>query len=296
MRERKLKINLEGLWDNSNQSFTVRYKDINLTSQHLLAKRIKETAIQSSIRKENGPNIPTIQEALNEINPIIFSEYTGEWYRGRKAFGKNVATYLAGYHFKSVCEAVYLTTCRKKELTSQQIIKIARSSMRDWETVENYVNSRLSIIPEEDERITPIEDIGIEDIRRAREQTQNRPNNRNRIPEATFHNSFTEELNRLEESENITIDEGNNNQLGTFYTTHNPTETNHITNQIQETYETPERIRETRERGRTYTMINPNLQNLIIDEARRRLREPPTATPPTEENRYTRIFSPLEPE
>ncbi len=182
MRNKKLPIDLDGLWANDNDKFVVRYKDIAQKQQQLLAKAIKENAIQWSIKKTTGPTPEIIGEALEEINPIIFSQYTGpaNWYRGHQKFSISAATYIAGYKFRKLCQAIFLLTCRKKALTPHQIRKITYLTEPSWEIADPYVNERLHIHEEEDEeeRVTPIEDIGMDDIRRARLTTQERRGNR----------------------------------------------------------------------------------------------------------------------
>lgn len=182
MTERKLKINLEGLWENPDELFTIRYKDINTKYQQILAKRIKAIAPQIKLKAQTLENI---EQALHEINPIIFSEYqrNNGWYRGHQKFGVNTAIYIAGYRFRSLCQAIYLTTCRKKALTTNHLYQITRLTHDDWGIIETYVNQRLGIT-EEIETITPIENLGIEDIQRAG-QNVNRNNTITRNEEVT---------------------------------------------------------------------------------------------------------------
>ena len=187
MRNKKLAIDLDGLWANDNEHFTVRYKDIAPKQKQLLALKIKQNAQQYSIKKTSGPTPILIEEALEEINPIIFSEYlgSGDWYRGHMKFGVNAAVYTAGYRFQKLCQAVYLLTCRKKGLTVPQIKIIASLTHSDWEITDQYVNLQLNIHPDnedeyEEERVSPIEDIGMEDIKRARVATEQRSGNRQR--------------------------------------------------------------------------------------------------------------------
>lgn len=184
MRERRLPISLEGLWNNPNELFTVRYKDINEKYQTILAKRIKATAKQHTLKKPTGPTIEKIQEALDEINPIIFSEMQRrvDWYRGHQVFGISPAVYIAGYRYEMLCQAVYLLTCRKKALNTKQIIRIARLTYEDYEAAINYVEERLGIA-EDNEIITPIENLGIEDIQRARERAEH---SRGNIPNSSI--------------------------------------------------------------------------------------------------------------
>lgn len=198
MTERKLPINLEGLWNNPNELFTVRYKDINSTLQTILAKKIKQLAKQYTIRKANGPTPEIIKEALQEINPIIFSEHEEDshWYREHRTFGTYAATYLAGYRFQKLCQAIYFLTCRKKALTPHQIMKIAMLTTLDWTTTEIYINQRLNInTEEENERITPIEDIGIEDIHRAGQNVTNQERNTRNTPSTPDENYNTPRSN-----------------------------------------------------------------------------------------------------
>lgn len=188
---RLLKINLEELWDNPNEYFTVRYKDINIIQQKILSKRIKICAQQETLRRVSGPTIEKIEQALNEINPIIFSENMGldtRWCRGHQRFGVNMASSIVGYQFNKLCQAIYWLTCRKKALTTDQVNLIASTTCRDWQRVHIYVNQRLGITPEDTEEVVrPIEDIGLEDIHRAAQNIPNiRPTNERYTPDPIY--------------------------------------------------------------------------------------------------------------
>lgn len=212
---RLLKINLEELWDNPNEYFTVRYKDINIIQQKILSKRIKICAQQETLRRESGPTIEKIEQALNEINPIIFSENMRSdtrWCRGHQRFGVNMASSIVGYQFNKLCQAIYWLTCRKKALTIDQVNLIASTTCRDWERVHTYVNQRLGIISPETTRenpITEVEELGLEDIHRA---AQNVPEQYNPRELTTPDPNYDEEI-PLEQTNNIRISPSPSNSL-----------------------------------------------------------------------------------
>lgn len=212
---RLLKINLEELWDNPNEYFTVRYKDINIIQQKILSKRIKICAQQETLRRESGPTIEKIEQALNEINPIIFSENMGSdtrWCRGHQRFGVNMASSIVGYQFNKLCQAIYWLTCRKKALTIDQVNLIASTTCKDWERVHTYVNQRLGIISPETTRenpITEVEELGLEDIHRA---AQNVPEQYNPRELTTPDPNYDEEI-PLEQANNIRISPTPRNSL-----------------------------------------------------------------------------------
>jgi hypothetical protein len=184
MIEKKLRINLSGLWDNPNGFFTLRYQDLNEEKKTQLATRIKLIAPQRTIRKVDGISIEDIKLTLTEINPIIFSEQqtTENGYRSSRRinsyrrFNTLSSRTLDSYRFKDLCQAIYKINCLKKNLTNGEIYTIANLSTQLHDSVTRYLEPRLrSNNPtEEEERISLISDIGIEDIRHAREQAESR--------------------------------------------------------------------------------------------------------------------------
>lgn len=167
MTEKKLNIDLSSLWENPRNRFTVRFNDINEQQKINLTKSIKETAPQSTIRHtEKGPTIEQLYKILEEINPIIFSEHDGDGFRAStNRFRKYWTTQLEGYRFKQLCIAIYCIIYRKKAKTYKDLRRILATTSTDYTKTEDLIRShlehnRLEITP----TITPIEDIGVENI------------------------------------------------------------------------------------------------------------------------------------
>lgn len=180
MTEKKLQIDLSPLWNNPRGIFILRFKDIAEAQKTLLAMRIKKCAPQYTIRKTNGPTVNKLHEALIEINPIIFAESNSERRRPWQNFNIFVTHQISGYMFKNLCQAIYLMTCRKKQLTKNQIINIAQLSCTDYQRTINFIEEWLrnhNLETTNEQRLTPITDIGINDIAEARAQAERHNNN-----------------------------------------------------------------------------------------------------------------------
>jgi hypothetical protein len=203
MIEKKLKIDLSPLWNEQTDKFTIRFQDVNEKEKRHLAQRIKDIAKQAKIRNVSGPTVQTIYETLEEINPIIFSEYNQRnQYRtitGYRVFNINNSRALNGYFFNNLCQAIYLINCVKRELLKKEIQSITYLTCQNWDRVIQYVDRNYRIRdPEETERRNIIEEIGIEDIQRARRVAED--NGANRIPDGVFeekHEEIDEIINGL---------------------------------------------------------------------------------------------------
>lgn len=198
MVERKLKIDLSGLWVNPNGFFILRFQDLSEEKQTQLATRIKLTAPQYSIRNmQRGPTIEDLKIVLREINPIIFSEDTYNENRSLNSYRRfnfNAATYIAGYRYKDLCQAIYKTICIKKGPSQNDYKHIAHLSCPDWLKVDEYVNRHLSTnntVIQTAQRLRITEDIGMDEIRQARERAIN--DGAERIPSEMYLPEFPEE-------------------------------------------------------------------------------------------------------
>jgi len=189
MIEKKLKIDLSPLWNEEIGTFTIRFLNINEKEKRILAQRIKDVAKQARIRSLRGPNIQDIYETLMEINPIIFGEYNQNYIHrtinGYKTFNKTNSRTLDGYFFHELCKAIYLINCLKRDLNKQEINSIAYLTCQSWDKVIHYTDQHYQTRHEEEiERRNIIEDIGIDDIKRAREHAEE--NGADRIPDGVF--------------------------------------------------------------------------------------------------------------
>lgn len=191
MTERKLKIDLSPLWNNPGGTFILRFQDISEAQKILLAMRIKHCATQYRLRKLTGPTSNDIHQALIEINPIIFAESQNERRHPWQNFNVYETRQISGYRFKNLSQAIHQLTCIKKQPTQYQVTNIARLSCLNWRRTEEFVeqwfrNNNLETT--EEERLTPITDLGINDIAEARasaERSNNTHTRDNRILEPT---------------------------------------------------------------------------------------------------------------
>lgn len=201
MSERKFNYNLESFWENPDNLFTVRFRNLHENLKTTLAKRIKETAPQYSIKKPTGPTIQDIYNTLEEINPIIFGEAHRSSYRynrnSYRNFNRTPTRTMTGWWYQNLCQAIYFIDCIKRPLTRDEIFKIIRLTEVTWEKIDDFLDNRIGIEQEETERIQPIQDIGIEDIERARANAER--NGANRIPDNVFQrDEITENTQQIE--------------------------------------------------------------------------------------------------
>jgi len=198
MVDKKLKIDLTPLWSQPTDKFILRFLDMNETHKRKLAQRIKDVAKQRTIRKQTGPTVQTLYEALEEINPIIFGEYNQEnTYRtvmGYKSFNMNVARTIAGYSFHNLCQAVYLTTCIKRRLRKKELMDIAYLTCQDWTKVGNYIDQNYIEEINQTRNLMP-EEVGMDDVQRARQNAEN--NGANRIPQEILDEGLSDEAQEI---------------------------------------------------------------------------------------------------
>ncbi len=170
----RLGLDLSRFWEPHPTiiKFILRFKDLSEQKRLILAKRIKDTAYSYSIRKNSGPDIQKIAEALEEFNPIIFAEAEAGWipYGSHQNFGVGRAYTLNGYNFKEVCKAVYKLTCLKRKLTKQEIKNIAFLTFRDVTKVVNFVDQNYQGTEpiRTGTQITEIPEIGMNDLEQIR--------------------------------------------------------------------------------------------------------------------------------
>lgn len=151
--------------------FILRFKDISDIQKIKLAQRIKKTAKQYSIRKDNGPNIEKIYETLEEINPIIFAEggtYEREY--PHQSFGYSCTYTIQGYNFNKLTRAIYYLTCLQK-LNSDKIDKILQTTSQNWNKIQELLE-RNNIISEDEIERPNLTEIGMEDVTAARTQAE----------------------------------------------------------------------------------------------------------------------------
>ena len=204
MTNQRLNINISSLWENPENKFILRYRDISNDMQIILAKRIKTIAPQWSIRRETGPTIEQIKNTLAEINPIIFGENTRNPRYGNSYRSFNVldANYIAGWVFHSLCQAIYKILCVKRRLNSDEIHSIIYLITRDRNITRSIIDEYYGTIHstrEQPPELPTVEELGLEEISNIRECLAN---NRTSTSEAVFLNEGA----RRERQERINTD------------------------------------------------------------------------------------------
>lgn len=133
----RLGINISELWQTENK-FTLRFRDISEEQKTKLSTRIKLTAPYYTIRKERGPTIEDIKNTLTEFNPIIFAE--GQAYgndrQSYKNFGVYVIRSMSGYYFKEICRSIYCLKCLKRKLKRREYSGILRTTTSSWTAID----------------------------------------------------------------------------------------------------------------------------------------------------------------
>jgi len=231
------------LWLEPEERFTVRFLDVNEKQKLQLAKRIKVCAPIRSIKKSTGPTPEDIYQTLVEINPIIFSESLARNWRpnsryAHQSFGKQHVKAIEGWEFKALCTAIYKTLCLRRTLTKDEVGRIAQLTSCNYEKIESILDQFFSNQPIERPRARP-EELGIEEIRRSRENINNRE-----IPEEIRDNSEPNEESNNEEdivdmlgrTRRGTINNGYNALLNTFTDEYMPQQI--TTNNEQARYQT----------------------------------------------------------
>lgn len=187
MRNTRLNINIEELWQNNeseNNAFSIRFRDLNPQQQRSFSLKIKETARSIRLKRKTTDEI---QSGLLQINPIIYE--TGNtinlnnqsWYRRRpyQTFNFNQVRSLYGYFYHKLCKALYLIICLNRELTENEIYHICTTTCSDYQKIQNFLNRTIiNRTNQQSEQLTPIEEIGLDNVNNAWRNTERRNNER----------------------------------------------------------------------------------------------------------------------
>jgi|6_EtaG_2_1085325.scaffolds.fasta_scaffold00110_22 hypothetical protein len=182
MSENKhLDMDLSGFWTNEGNKLIIRFRDISPEMQTTLATRIKNTSSIRRTRIPQGPTIETIQEILDEINPVIFSEATADWYcrnSDYRLFARYATRSLSGYTYKNLCQIIYHLTYGRKKLNANLLRKtiILTSTQYNHEIITSFINRHFNtpIAPPQDTPITT--EISMPEITAIRERLPNQSN------------------------------------------------------------------------------------------------------------------------
>lgn len=146
---------------------------------------MKITAVQWKIRDDiRGPTQQKIQEALMEINPIIFSEGLGRHSReSYRNFNFSCSQTISGYMYHKLSNAIYKILCLKRELTRSEIEHILTLTSRNWDQISSLI-ARTHIPADQEPRRTPtninIPEFGVAEMENIRHQVES--NGSNQIP------------------------------------------------------------------------------------------------------------------
>lgn len=174
MSRKKINLNREKLWKNPNNSFCLRFNDISIKAQCLLAKRIKEASpIKHTKSTTKGPTIEKIHEYLKEINPIIFAEgFSENPYIDRnekRSFGIYNITSLTSERFRDLCSLIYQFSI-KENLNKKTLKRCLKQTTRNFHK-RREINEILTEIRNPSQEIQQkiiIKELDIKEIERVR--------------------------------------------------------------------------------------------------------------------------------
>jgi len=225
-----LNIDLSPIWDYPQDTFTIRYNDINKKQQKILTKRIKNVPTISTIKTSNNFTPQTIHSVLQEINPIIFSE-RANLYSYRQATGQSFGIYkvraITSDYYKDLCRSIYYLLKSNKNITSTQFHTIIHTTLYPYnqDIYEELKDKFFSLTNSASthpliEQCSPLncEPISINQVRNTREQTESdnndrppRNSSRDTIDIARTVESETNEDNNENEDEDDYYDEEEDN-------------------------------------------------------------------------------------
>lgn len=180
--QRKLKVDASSLWDEPANQFILRFNDLSEAKQNKFAERLKLTSRYSRIRLPNSPQVEEIKNFIKEINPVLYAEgkNTNLYWRRWNVF--NVHS-LSGWYHKNLNKMIYRFLCLKKEPKYTDIYEAltlstygAHNPEREISYHEELTRITNPLREQEIERnftaqIIP-EEMGIEDVQRARERAE----------------------------------------------------------------------------------------------------------------------------
>lgn len=184
--QKKLIVDSSSLWKNPDDQFVLRLNDINEERQKKFAERIKVTAGQRRLQNINGPSNEEILNLLKEINPILYSEGTRRNVFSHLSYrhwnNQNVHT-LSGYYHRKLNQILYRILCLKKPNRGDiktamelSVINLNRNENPPYRSqIEEILQNQFDPTRNNTQTdLSPPEEIGIEDIREARETAENR--------------------------------------------------------------------------------------------------------------------------
>ena len=181
--ERKLRVDASSLWDEPDNQFVLRFNDLNETKQNKFTERFKKSAVQFKLRRPDGVNEQEISNFLKEINPVIFAEgmtSSNNSCAQQRRWNIFSVSCLSGWRHKRLSQIVYRFLCVKKPPDRNDIkdaLRLSTDRIEEQNTsIYTRINTLLSNLSFENENETFVNppELGMEEIRSARENTERR--------------------------------------------------------------------------------------------------------------------------
>ena len=176
------------MWDEPDNQFVLRFNDLNETKQNKFTERFKKSAVQFKLRRPDGVNEQEISNFLKEINPVIFAEGMTSRFNSfaqQRRWNVFSVSCLSGWRHKRLSQIVYRFLCVKKPPGRNEIkdaLRLSTDRIEEQNTITqitsiqiriNALLSNLSFGNQNETFVNPSE-LGMEEIRSARESTERR--------------------------------------------------------------------------------------------------------------------------
>lgn len=176
--QRKLIADGSNLWENPEDQFVIRFKDLDETKKKHFALRIKETDKHKTIREKDSSFVDEILTLLEEVNPVIYAE--GAHRRFHNIHWQKTAIFaLSGYSYKLLSKTIYRFLCIEKKKEIDDYRKAFYSSVMGVKTQEGtspYSNIEAVLetipFPPVHESFPPPEEISLEAVSYTRERAE----------------------------------------------------------------------------------------------------------------------------
>ena len=173
------------MWDEPDNQFVLRFNDLNETKQNKFTERFKKSAVQFRLRRPDGVNEQEISNFLKEVNPVIFAEGKTSRFNSfaqQRRWNVLSISCLSGWHHKKLSQIVYRFLCVKKPPGRDDIkdaMSLSTNRIEEQNTsipTHQKITALLSNLSFENQNETFVNppELGMEEIRSARESTERR--------------------------------------------------------------------------------------------------------------------------
>lgn len=178
--QRKLRVDGSSLWNDPENQFVLRFNDLNQEKQNKLAKRIKETTwrwkVKEYLREQGEEKLVSL---LKEINPVIYAEGKTRRQNQWRQWNIHNIQCLSGWNFRKLDQLIYRFLCLKRPPTHHEInsaLTMSIQGINDTESSQAHeiITNQFNLIRNEEPSNLPPPEIGIEEVRSARERTERR--------------------------------------------------------------------------------------------------------------------------